>query len=497
MELARKTAHELASLMASGEVSSRDVVESLLEWISTVDRHVRAYLHVSADRALAAADEVDRRRRNGEALDPLAGVPAALKDNICTLGIPTTCGSRILGNYVPPYNATVTARLEARGIPIIGKTNMDEFAMGSSCENSGFFPTHNPWDLQAVPGGSSGGSAATVASDQAPFALGSDTGGSIRQPASFCGVVGLKPTYGAVSRFGLIAYASSLDQIGPLTKDVTDCALVLNAIAGHDPADSTSALFQAPDYTASLVPEVKGLRIGVPREYFAAGVKAGVRDLVHAGIRLFADLGAEVEECSLPHTDHALSAYYLIAPAEASSNLARYDGVKYGLRVAGEGDYLSMFKATRAQGFGPEVKRRIMLGSYALSAGYYDQYYLKAQKVRTLVKQDFEKAFESFDFLVTPTSPTAAFPLGEKTGDPLSMYLSDVCTIPANMAGIPALSLPCGLAGGKPVGMQLLGPPFGEGILLRAAYAFEQHTEHHLQKPPLLESLRAGGVVSP
>jgi aspartyl-tRNA(Asn)/glutamyl-tRNA(Gln) amidotransferase subunit A len=396
----------------------------------------------------------------------------------------TTCASKILDNYIAPYDASAFARLRAQGAVLLGKLNMDEFAMGSSNENSAYGAVRNPWDTTRVPGGSSGGSAACVAARQAPAALGTDTGGSIRQPASHCGVVGLKPTYGRVSRYGVIAYASSLDQVGPVTRDVRDCALLLQAIAGHDPLDSTSVDMPVPDYAASLIPDLKGVRIGLPKEYFIAGLDADVHAAVEAAVATCRALGADVVEVSLPHTEYAVACYYLIATAEASSNLARYDGVRFGRRAASGGGLIDMFMQSRAEGFGSEVKRRIMLGTYALSTGYYDAYYLKAQKVRTLVRQDFLAAFEQVDVLLTPVAPTPAFALGEKTADPLQMYLSDIFTIPVNLAGTCALSLPCGVApNGLPIGLQLIGKPFAEGELLRAAYAYEQATEWHKRKP--------------
>lgn len=478
------TAHQLAGLLTGRQISSREVVESVYRRIEAVDGQVGAYLNITRESALEAADQVDRRRAAGEQAGPLAGIPVALKDNLCTRDSLTTCASRMLADFRPPYDATVVARLREAGTPFIGKTNMDEFAMGSSCENSAFFPTRNPWNLDLVPGGSSGGSAAAVAAGTTILALGSDTGGSIRQPASFCGVVGLKPTYGRVSRYGLVAYASSFDQIGPMARDARDCALLLQAIAGPDPWDSTSAPVEVPDYIAYLSEDLRGLRIGMPREYFTEGIHGEVREAVAAAVKELAALGAEVAECSLPHTEYALSAYYLIAPAEASANLARYDGVKYGLRVPAE-DYLTMYRETRRRGFGPEVRRRIILGTYALSAGYYDQYYLKALKARTLVKGDFDAAFERFDLLATPTSPTVAFPAGERLDDPLAMYLADTCTAPANLAGIPAISIPCGFVGGMPVGLQLLAAPFQESRLLQAAHAFQCRTDHHRRRPAL------------
>jgi aspartyl-tRNA(Asn)/glutamyl-tRNA(Gln) amidotransferase subunit A len=467
--------HELSALLHKGEVTSREITAAYLERIGTVEDKVKAYVTVTAEQALTQAEESDIKRARGEKLSPLSGIPAALKDNMCTHGIKTTCSSKMLENFIPPYDATVAAKLKQAGTVLLGKCNMDEFAMGSSTENSAFFPTRNPHDLTAVPGGSSGGAAAAVAAQEAAFTLGSDTGGSIRLPAAFCGVVGLKPTYGCVSRYGLVAYASSLDQIGPMTRDMTDCALVLNAIAGYDALDSTSAPQAAPDYTGFLTADVKGMKIGLPQEYFAAGMDPRVAALVRQAAAKFEELGARCEEVSLPHTQYALPAYYIIAPAEASSNLARYDGVQYGLRV-GADDMVSMYCQTRSIGFGNEVKRRIMLGTYALSSGYYDAYYLKALKVRTLVKQDFDKVFEKYDLLLTPTSPTVAFNYGEKVDDPLTMYLSDVCTIPINLAGLPALSIPFGTVENRPVGVQLIGPTFAEGALIRAGYTLEQNT---------------------
>ncbi len=492
MSLCDLTARELHRRLAAGEISAAEVARACLERIDAVEPEVRAFITVTGERLLAEAERIDAARRDGEALQPLGGLPVAIKDNIVARGVATTCASRILENFVPPYDATVVERLAAAGACLAGKTNMDEFAMGSSCENSAFFPTRNPWDPKRVPGGSSGGSAAAVAAGEAVFALGSDTGGSIRQPAAFCGIVGMKPTYGRVSRYGLVAFASSLDQIGPLTRDVTDCALVLNAICGHDPRDNTSAPEPVPDFTDSLTGEVRGLRVGVPREYFGEGIDPEVKGAVGAAIDLFAELGAQVDECSLPHTEYALAAYYLIAPAEASSNLARYDGVRYGHRAAA-GDFVTMYKKTRQEGFGPEVRRRIMLGTYALSAGYYDAYYKKASQARTLIRRDFEQAFERFDVLVTPTSPVTAFKLGERAADPLAMYLADVCTIPVNLAGLPAVSIPCGFQEGLPVGLQIIGRAFDERTVLRAAYAFEQHTDFHRRRPPLARAVMTSG----
>ncbi len=470
------TIQQCHEALASGEISSVELTRAVLERIERVDGQVRAFLLTTPEIALAQAEAIDIRRAKGEDLPMLAGIPMAIKDNMCTIGTRTTCGSKILYNFVPPYDATVVQRLRQAGAVFIGKTNMDEFAMGSSTENSAYFPTHNPWNLDRVPGGSSGGSGAAVAAGEAIYSLGSDTGGSVRLPASFCGVVGLKPTYGRVSRYGLVAYASSLDQIGPLTRDVRDCALVMQVIAGHDPCDSTSIDVPVPDYTKALTGEVKGLRIGVPIEYFGEGVQPEVRAAIASALKTLEGLGASVAEASLPHTRYAIASYYIIAPAEASANLARYDGMKYGLSVPGA-DLWESYCNTRQQGFGAEVKRRIMIGTYALSAGYYDAYYLKAQKVRTLIKQDFDQAFEQFDVLATPVCPTPAFRLGEKTDDPLAMYLSDVCTVTVNQAGVPGISVPCGFVNGLPVGMQLLAPTFAEETLLRAAYAFEQATD--------------------
>ncbi len=489
MEIHDLTAHELADLLQRGEATSEEITAAIFRRIHDVEPDVRAYVTITEQQAREAARRVDEERRQGRDLHYLAGVPAGLKDVLCTRGVRTTCSSRILMNFIPPYNATVVEKLAAAGAVFTGKLNMDEFAMGSSTENSAFFPTHNPWDLGCVPGGSSGGPAAAVAAGEAPYALGTDTGGSIRQPASLCGIVGLKPTYGLVSRYGLVAFASSLDQVGPMTKDVRDCALVLNLIAGHDPLDSTSAPVPVPDYTGFLTGEVRGLRIGMPREFFGDGLDPGVAGVVKSSLVKLEELGAVVEECSFPHAEYALPCYYLIAPAEASSNLARYDGVKYGLRAVADGggeyDLMEMYMHTRSRGFGPEVKRRIMLGTYALSSGYYDAYYVKALKLRTLIRNDLSRLFDQYDAIVSPTSPTPPFRLGEKSDDPLSMYLSDVYTIPVNLAGIPAISVPCGFTDGLPVGLQLMGPVFAEGTLLQIAYAFEQHTPYHQARAPL------------
>ncbi len=484
-KLHQLTIHEAHELLKQRKVSSVELTKSALKRIDEIENKVHACVTVTEDIALKEAKEADNRIASGD-IAPLTGIPTLIKDVICTKGIRTTCSSKMLENFIPPYDATVIQKLKAQKAVIIGKTNMDEFAMGSSTEHSAFFLTYNPWDLSRVPGGSSGGSAAAVAADEVVYALGSDTGGSIRQPAGFCNVVGLKPTYGRVSRFGLVAFASSLDQIGPLTKDVTDCALVMNVIAGYDARDSTSVSHPVPNYTLPLVPDLKGLRIGIPREYFVEGMQNEVRVALEIAIEKLGELGAEIDwEASLPHTKYALAAYYILAPSEASANLARYDGVKYGFRERNASNVIEATEKTRQFGFGPEVKRRIMLGTYALSAGYYDAYYLKAQKVRTLIKQEFDQAFKKYDALVTPTSPTVAFKLGEKLDDPLQMYLSDVCTLPVNIAGIPAISIPSGFADNLPIGMQIMGKPFSEETLLRIAFAYEQATDWHKRKPPL------------
>ena len=480
--LTELTIHEASELLKSRRLSSVELTRAYLERISRVEAGVRAFVTVTDELALEEAEAADRLLKDNGA-GPLAGIPVLIKDVICTRGVRTTCGSKILENLVPPYDATVVEKLKACHAVIIGKANMDEFAMGSSTENSAFFPTHNPWDLDRVPGGSSGGSAAAVAAGETVYALGSDTGGSIRQPAGFCSVVGFKPTYGRVSRYGLVAFASSLDQIGPLTKDVTDCALVMNAISGYDSRDSTSAPQPVPDYTQCLDGNIRGLRIGVPREYFVEGMQAEVAAAIKTAIGQLEELGAEIDwEVSLPHTPYALAVYYIIAPSEASANLARYDGVKYGFSYQAPSMWESMEK-TRQHGFGAEVKRRIMLGTYALSAGYYDAYYLKAQKVRTLIRREFDQAFEKYDVLVTPTSPTVPFRIGEKVDDPLQMYLSDVCTMPVNIAGLPAISIPAGFAEGLPIGLQIISKPFGEEAILKVAYAYEQATDWHKRKP--------------
>ena len=472
------TIHEAQALLDSRQVSSVDLTKAVLERIAQTEDKVKAFVTVTEDLAIEQAERADARIANGDAT-PLTGIPMQLKDNMATRGVATTCSSRMLENYVPPYDATVTRRLYDQSAVLVGKGNLDEFAMGSSTENSAFFPTRNPWDLERVPGGSSGGPAAAVAASECFYSLGSDTGGSIRQPASLCGVVGLKPTYGLVSRFGLVAFASSLDQIGPITKDVTDCALVMNAIAGYDPKDSTSLNIEAPDYTNTLGRDLEGLRIGVPTEYFVEGMEPGVEDATRESIEILRQLGAEVVEMSLPHTSYALAVYYILAPSECSANLARYDGVKYGFSDREANTMWDALEQTRGRGFGPEVKRRIMLGTYALSAGYYDAFYLKAQRVRTIIRREFEQAFEDLDAIVSATSPTVAFELGAKTSDPVQMYLSDVLTLPANIAGIPGMSIPAGLSDGLPVGLQILGKALGEETIFRIAHALEQATEWH------------------
>lgn len=476
---------ELHQQLVSKERSAVEITETYLDRIEAVEPKVKSFLTITSDRALNKAKEVDDKIASGETIQLLEGIPIALKDNLCTLGITTTCGSKILANFVPPYESTVTQKLEEIGTICLGKTNLDEFAMGSSTENSAFQITANPWDLTRVPGGSSGGSAAAVAASECVVALGSDTGGSIRQPASFCGVVGMKPTYGLVSRYGLVAYASSLDQIGPFGNSVEDTAILLQAIAGYDPKDSTSLKVEIPDYPSLLKPKLPKVKIGIIQETFGEGLNPEVEGAVKQAIQQWENLGASVTTISCPRFRYGLPAYYIIAPSEASANLARYDAVKYGLRQEGE-NLLSMYTKTRAEGFGTEVKRRIMLGTYALSAGYYDAYYLKAQKVRTLIKQDFEAAFEEVDVLVCPTSPVTAFPAGDKTADPLSMYLLDLMTIPVNLAGLPALSLPCGFdQQGLPIGVQLIGKVLSEALLLQVAYAYEQSTEWHKNQPEL------------
>ncbi len=484
MSLHTLSARDIASQVKSGKLSAVDVAGHFLSRAKDADKKLKAFLSFSEEDARAQAKAVDEKVAKGEDPGPLAGVPIAVKDNLCVLGAKTTCASKILENYVAPYDATVISKLRAAGAVFLGKTNLDEFAMGSSTENSAFFTTKNPWDTARVPGGSSGGSAAAVAARLAPLALGSDTGGSIRQPAALCGVVGLKPTYGRVSRYGLVAFASSLDQIGPFAWNTGDAALLARVIAGYDAGDSTSVDRPVPDYAETLGAGVKGLKIGLPKEYFIDGMDPEVDKAVREAVKTFEKLGASVTEVSLPHTDAGLSVYYILAPSEASSNLARFDGVRYGRRSPKAENLLQQYEFSRDEGFGPEVKRRIMLGTYALSSGYYDAFYLKAQKVRTLIKRDFDKVFEKVDVLLTPTSPTPAFKAGEKSDDPLQMYLSDVFTISCNLAGIPGLSLPCGFSsGGLPIGLQILGKPFDEGRVLSAAQAFEKATDF-VRLPP-------------
>ena len=485
--MSQETIKELHQQLVSKKRSAQEITQETLERITKLEPSVKAFLAITSDYALEQAKKVDQKIAAGEEIGILEGIPIGIKDNMCTKGIKTTCASRILENFVPPYESTVTQKLKDTGAIMVGKTNLDEFAMGSSTENSGYQVTANPWDLERVPGGSSGGSAAAVAADECVVSLGSDTGGSIRQPASFCGVIGLKPTYGLVSRFGLVAYASSLDQIGPFARNVEDAAILLGAIAGHDPRDSTSLNLTIPDYTQYLQPDLKkGLKVGIIQETFGEGLDSTVAASVKQAIAQLETLGAEVKEISCPRFRYGLPAYYMIAPSEASANLARYDAVKYGIREEAE-NLVDMYTSTRAAGFGAEVKRRIMLGTYALSAGYYDAYYLKAQKVRTLIKQDFEKAFEEVDVLISPTAPTTAFKAGEKTADPLAMYLSDLMTIPVNLAGLPGMNVPCGFdAGGLPIGMQLISNVLREDILFHVAYAYEQATEWHNKQPKIV-----------
>jgi len=481
-ELYNLTIAEARRALDAGELTALELTEAMLRRIEAVEPRVQSFLSVDAEAARAAARAADTAPAAGRA--PLHGIPLAIKDVICTAGLATTAGSRILEGFVPPYDATVVERLRAAGAVSLGKLNCDEFAMGSSTENSAYQATRNPWDLGRVPGGSSGGSAAAVAAGQALATLGTDTGGSIRQPAALCGVSGLKPTYGRVSRFGLIAFGSSLDQIGPLAWTAADLALVLQAIAGHDPRDGTSAREPVPDYSAALSGDLRGLRVGVPREYFVEGMEPGVEAATRAAIAVLEERGAELVDVSLPHTRYALPTYYIIAPAEASANLARFDGVRYGPREPGENMWEEI-ELTRGRRFGPEVRRRIMLGTYALSAGYYDAYYKRAQQVRTLIKRDFDQVFTQVDMLAAPTSPLAAFPIGQKLDDPLAMYLADVCTLPINLAGVPGLVVPCGLSEGLPVGLQLIGRPFDEATLLRAGDAFQRVTDWHTRRPAL------------
>ena len=479
------TIHAAHELLQAKKISSVELTKEYLARIKTVDSKVRAIVTLTEEHALQQAKQADEVIASGNA-GPLTGVPYLLKDNMSTKGIKTTCSSKMLENFVPPYNATVVEKLNQAGAVMVGKANMDEYAMGSSTEHSAFFTTHNPWNLSRVPGGSSGGSAAGVAAGEAIFALGSDTGGSIRQPAGFCNVTGFKPTYGRVSRYGLVAFASSLDQIGPLTKDALDCALVMNVISGHDKNDSTSAMEAVPDYTKGLTKDLKGMKIGIPKEYFVTGMQPEVDSAIKEAIRQLEELGAKIDwNVSLPQTPHALAVYYIIAPSEASANLARYDGSKYGFSYLSTDNMWEGMEKTKQFGFGAEVKRRIMLGTYALSSGYYDAYYLKAQKVRTLIRREFDAAFEKYDALVTPTSPTVPFKIGERADDPLQMYLSDVCTLPVNIAGIPGISIPAGFANGLPIGLQIIGKPFSEETILKISYAYQQVTDWHKQTAKL------------
>lgn len=484
MKLYEFTAHELSKKLRDREISVTELTEELLNRIDKIDNEIGCYITVCREEALQRAKEVQARMDRGELKSPLAGIPMAVKDNICTRGILTTCASKMLYNFIPPYDATVMRRLYDQGAILLGKLNMDEFAMGNTTETSYFKKTKNPWNTEMIPGGSSGGAAAAVSAGLAVYALGSDTGGSIRQPAAFCGVVGLKPTYGAVSRFGLVSYASSLDQIGSLAKDITDCALILNAIAGYDNMDSTSADIEYPDYTKALINDVKGIKIGIPREYISGDIDKEVRKAILEAAEVLRMLGASCEEFSLPVTEYAIPAYYLISSAEASSNLARFDGIKYGYRAENYTNLLDLYKQTRSEGFGFEVKRRIMLGTYALSSGYYDAYYKKALKVRRLIKNAFDQALERYDLIIGPTAPTTAYKLGEKIDNPLEMYLGDIFTVSVNIAGLPGLAVPCGFdSKNLPIGLQMIGKPFDESMILRVAYTFEQNTGHHKKRP--------------
>ncbi|WP_432719071.1 Asp-tRNA(Asn)/Glu-tRNA(Gln) amidotransferase subunit GatA [Pectinatus frisingensis] len=479
MELYKQPAHTLHDMLVKREITSTELTRAFLNRIEQTDADIHSYITTIAEKALDMAKSADEKISSGESVSFLTGLPGAIKDNICTLGVKTTCASKMLENFIPPYNAAVMEKINHMDAVILGKTNMDEFAMGGSTENSAFFPTHNPYDTDCVPGGSSGGSAAAVAGGLAAWAIGSDTGGSIRQPASFCGIVGLKPTYGRVSRYGLVAYASSLDQVGPLTRDVTDCANILNVIAGYDSMDSTSINEPVPDYTKALIKDVRGLKIGLPAEYFVDGMDEEVIRAIHAAVADFKAMGAQIVEISLPYTKYAIAAYYLVASAEAATNLSRYDGVSYGSRVSGE-DIVAMMTNTRTEKFGNEVKRRIMIGNYALSAGYYDAYYLKALKLRTLVKEDYDKAFEKVDVILAPTAPTPAFKIGSIINDPLQMYLQDACTVPLNLAGLPGISLPCGFSkAGLPIGMQIIGKPLAEETIIKTAFTYEQSKDFH------------------
>ncbi|MCZ8523478.1 MULTISPECIES: Asp-tRNA(Asn)/Glu-tRNA(Gln) amidotransferase subunit GatA [Paenibacillus] len=484
MSLLTLRLQEIHNKLHAKEITVSDLVDESYKRIAAVDGQVRAFLTLDEENARAAAGVLDGQASGGTR-GLLFGLPVGIKDNIVTEGVTTTCASQFLKNYNPIYDATVVRKLKAADAVSVGKLNMDEFAMGGSNENSSFHATTNPWNAEYVPGGSSGGSAAAVAAGEVFFSLGSDTGGSIRQPAAYCGIVGMKPTYGLVSRFGLVAFASSLDQIGPLTKNVEDSAYLLQAIAGHDPQDSTSLNTDIPDYVSALTGDVKGLRVAVPKEYFGEGIDPKVKDAVLSALKVLEGLGAVVEEVSLPHSEYAVATYYLLASSEASSNLARFDGVRYGVRAENPKNLIDMYTKSRSEGFGDEVKRRIMLGTYALSSGYYDAYYLKAQQVRTLIKRDFDQVFEKYDVVIGPTAPTAAFKLGSQTDDPLTMYLNDILTIPVNLAGIPAISVPCGFADGLPVGLQIIGKALDESTVLRVAHAFEQNTDFHKQRPAL------------
>ena len=485
MKLYELTAHELMDKLASREITSEEITKSYFERIKEKDGQVKAYVSTMEEEALAKARKIDEDRKAGKPVSKYAGIPIGIKDNLCITGTKTTCSSKMLENFVAPYDATVIEKLNAEDVIYLGKLNMDEFAMGSSTENSAFFPTKNPWDLDRVPGGSSGGSAAAVAADMAPWTLGSDTGGSIRQPASLCGVVGFKPTYGLVSRYGLVAFASSLDQIGPITKDVTDAALLLNIIAGYDEKDSTSIRIDKKDYTSSLVNDVKGMKIGLPKEYIGEGVNEEVREAVLAVAKKYEELGATVEECSFEVGQYATGTYYIIADAEASSNLGRFDGIRYGYRTEKFDNLKDIYRNSRSEGFGPEVKRRIMLGTYVLSAGYYDAYYKKAQKVRTVIKNAYNELFEKYDLLLTPVSPTTAFKIGEKSDNPLEMYLADICTVPVNIGGLPGMSIPCSVdSKGLPIAFQLIGKAFDEETIIRAAYTYEQNSNFRGEHKP-------------
>jgi aspartyl-tRNA(Asn)/glutamyl-tRNA(Gln) amidotransferase subunit A len=486
MEFPFLTIREVSELLKRKEISPVEITQSILDRIDEIEGRVHAYISILREESLMASKKAEKLISSGSYLGMLHGVPISVKDIFVMKGTRTTCGSKILENFVSPYDATIVEKLQKAGAIVVGKNNMDEFAMGSSTENSYFGPTRNPWDLERVPGGSSGGSAAAVSASLSFASVGTDTGGSIRQPAAFCGIVGLKPTYGRVSRFGMTAFASSLDQGGPLTKTVEDAALMLNVFAGGDSKDSTSVHIPVPDYLRHLNGDIKGIRVGVPREYFIKGIDVEIEQSVKKAITLVEDLGCSIEEITLPHTEYAVSTYYIIAPSEASSNLARYDGVRYGFRVPDSNSLRDVYYRTRAEGFGTEVKRRIMIGTYALSAGYYDAYYLKAQRVRTLIKRDFEEAFRKIDVIITPTSPEAAFKIREKTDDPLKMYLSDIFTIPCNLAGLPGISIPCGFtSSGLPIGLQILGKPFDEETILRVAHAYEAHTNWRGKRPPI------------